>query len=170
MHKFTRISAAVLAAVIMAGCGNTEKRNAENVDLNSMSIEEITEKAKAEGEVNSVGMPDDWANWEDTWKGITEKYGLKHTDVDLSSAEELSMFESEKKNATKDIGDVGETYGAVAEEKYYLYWTTYDNKSVGLLISPSLKGYIHNDDEFKELILNPWINGGCEAQYKHIAN
>lgn len=117
MHKFTRISAAVLAAVIMAGCGNTEKRNAENVDLNSMSIEEITEKAKAEGEVNSVGMPDDWANWEDTWKGITEKYGLKHTDVDLSSAEELSMFESEKKNATKDIGDVGETYGAVAEEK-----------------------------------------------------
>mgnify|MGYP003204527679 CR=1 FL=1 len=64
----------------------------------------------------------------------------------------------------------GITSGAVAEEKYYLYWTTYDNKSVGLLVSPSLKGYIHNDDEFKELILNPWINGGCEAQYKHIAN
>lgn len=44
-------------------------------------------------------------------------YGLKHTDVDLSSAEELAMFEAEKNNATKDIGDVGETYGAVAEEK-----------------------------------------------------
>ena len=42
---------------------------------------------------------------------------MKHTDVDLSSAEELAMFEAEKNNETKDIGDVGETYGAVAEEK-----------------------------------------------------
>lgn len=24
--------------------------------------------AKAEGAVNSVGMPDDWANWAGTWK------------------------------------------------------------------------------------------------------
>ena len=62
-------------------------------------------------------MPDDWANWDDTWAGLKEKYGLEHTDVDLSSAEELSMFEAEKNNATKDIGDVGETYGAVAEDQ-----------------------------------------------------
>lgn len=62
-------------------------------------------------------MPDDWANWADTWQGISDTYGLKHTDVDLSSAEELAMFEAEKSNATKDIGDVGETYGPVAEKK-----------------------------------------------------
>lgn len=101
----------------LVGCGSTNTKATENVDLNSMTVEEITEKAKEEGEVNSVGMPDDWANWADTWNGITEEYGLKHTDVDLSSAEELAMFEAEKNNATKDIGDVGETYGAVAEQK-----------------------------------------------------
>ena len=43
-----------------------------------------------------MGMPDDWANWDDTWQGISDTYGLKHTDVDLSSAEELAMFEAEK--------------------------------------------------------------------------
>ncbi len=101
----------------LVGCGSTKTKAAETVDLNSMTVEKITEKAKEEGEINSVGMPDDWANWADTWNGITEEYGLKHTDVDLSSAEELAMFEAEKNNATKDIGDVGETYGAVAEQK-----------------------------------------------------
>lgn len=116
--KFVKLTAFVLGASIMlSGCGNSQSASKETVDLNSMSIEEITTKAKEEGEVNSVGMPDDWANWADTWKGISDTYGLKHTDVDLSSAEELAMFEAEKNNATKDIGDVGETYGSVAEEK-----------------------------------------------------
>jgi len=64
----------------------------------------------------------------------------------------------------------GITSGAVAEEKYYMYWTEYEGKSVGLILTPSLKGSIHNDDEFKELVLNSWINSGCEKQYEHIAN
>ncbi|MGM9936545.1 MAG: ABC transporter substrate-binding protein [Candidatus Ornithomonoglobus sp.] len=111
--------ASVLAAVnlLAAGCQSGGSTPNADVDLSSMTVEEITAKAKENGEVNSVGMPDDWANWSETWAGITNTYGLKHTDVDLSSAEELAMFEAEKTNATKDIGDVGETYGAVAEEK-----------------------------------------------------
>ena len=116
--RFAKAAAAALAAaMLLTGCGSSGSTNNENLDLNSMSLEEIEEKAKEEGEVNSVGMPDDWANWDDTWAGLKEKYGLEHTDVDLSSAEELSMFEAEKNNATKDIGDVGETYGAVAEDQ-----------------------------------------------------
>lgn len=113
-----KLTAAVLAfSVLLTGCSGSGSSTAEKVDLNSMTLEEITAKAKEEGEVYSVGMPDDWANWDDTWQGISDTYGLKHTDVDLSSAEELAMFEAEKNNATKDIGDVGETYGAVAEEQ-----------------------------------------------------
>ncbi len=53
-------------------------------------LDDLIEKARKEGVVNSVGMPDDWANWEATWKAITAKYGLKHTDTDMSSAEELA--------------------------------------------------------------------------------
>ena len=32
-----------------------------------------------------------------------------------------------------------------------------------------MKGSIHNDDEYKDLIFNPWKDGGCEPQYKHVA-
>ena len=27
----------------------------------------LNKAAQAEGEVNSIGMPDSWANWKDTW-------------------------------------------------------------------------------------------------------
>ncbi len=33
--------------------------------------------AKAEGAVNSVGMPDDWANWKGTWEDLAKNYGLQ---------------------------------------------------------------------------------------------
>jgi putative spermidine/putrescine transport system substrate-binding protein len=73
--------------------------------------------AKAEGEVNSVGMPDSWANWKDTWADLGHLYGLKHMDTDMSSAEEIAKFAAEKENATADIGDVGHAFGPIAVQK-----------------------------------------------------
>ncbi|WP_407315637.1 ABC transporter substrate-binding protein [Pseudomonas sp. nanlin1] len=70
--------------------------------------------AKAEGAVNSVGMPDAWANWKGTWDDLTAKYGLKHMDTDMSSAQELAKFAAEKDNASADIGDVGAAFGPIA--------------------------------------------------------
>ncbi|WP_347911325.1 ABC transporter substrate-binding protein [Pseudomonas grandcourensis] len=70
--------------------------------------------AKAEGAVNSVGMPDDWANWAGTWKDLSDKYGLKHIDTDMSSAQEIAKFAAEKDNASADIGDVGAAFGPIA--------------------------------------------------------
>ena len=95
--------------------------------LNEMSLEEIVAEAKKEERVDSVGMPDSWANWGETWKDIERTYGLKHSDVDLSSAEKLAVFEAEKNNATKDIGDVGQSFGPLAESKGLTipYKTTY---------------------------------------------
>lgn len=112
-----KLAAIALTAVLaLTGCG-AAAATTEAVDLNALSVEEITAKAKEEGEVNSVGMPDTWANWGETWADISTKYGIKHSDNDMSSAEELAMFESEKGNATKDIGDVGQAFGPVAVEK-----------------------------------------------------
>lgn len=73
--------------------------------------------AKKEGEVNSVGMPDSWANWKDTWADLGRLYGLKHMDTDLTSAEEIAKFIAEKDNATADIGDVGHAFGPIAVQK-----------------------------------------------------
>ncbi|SUB18946.1 Uncharacterised protein [Pantoea agglomerans] len=33
----------------------------------------LEKAARSEGQVNSVGMPDSWANWKDTWNDISSK-------------------------------------------------------------------------------------------------
>lgn len=106
---------AALACSLLAGCA--EEGQTETVDLNAMSFDEIAEKAKEDGEVNSVGMPDTWANWGETWTEIEETYGITHTDTDMSSAEEIALFANEASDATKEIGDVGQSFGPVAEEQ-----------------------------------------------------
>ncbi|WP_087020709.1 ABC transporter substrate-binding protein [Thaumasiovibrio subtropicus] len=85
---------------------------AQAADLN-----ELIEAAKKEGAVYSVGMPDSWANWKDTWADLKGQYGLKHQDTDMSSAQEIAKFEAEKHNATADIGDVGFAFARVAVAK-----------------------------------------------------
>jgi putative spermidine/putrescine transport system substrate-binding protein len=50
--------------------------------------------AKKEGTVNSLGMPDDWANWKDTWDQMKAKYGITHQDTDMSSAQEIAKFDA----------------------------------------------------------------------------
>jgi len=110
----------VLAATVAAcGGGNgaqTASGGAEEAAA-ELSLADIEKLAKEEGEVVSVGMPDSWANWKDTWADLSTKYGLKHTDTDMSSAEEIAKFEAEKDKPTADIGDVGIAFGPVAVEK-----------------------------------------------------
>ena len=101
----------------MAACGNDKPSNAASGAVDSSSLADIQAKAKEEGSVVSVGMPDSWANWKDTWNDIQTKYGLKHTDTDMSSAEEIAKFDAEKNKPTADIGDVGIAFGPVAVAK-----------------------------------------------------
>lgn len=82
--------------------------------LFAFDMDKLVKDAKSEGEVNSVGMPDTWANWKDTWADLKNKYGLKHVDTDMSSAQEIAKFKAEKNNPTADIGDVGASFGPIA--------------------------------------------------------
>ncbi len=78
------------------------------------AMADMAAAATAEGMINSLGMPDDWANWGAQWKAISAKYGVTHTDTDMSSAEELAKFEAEKANPSADIGEVGLEFGPIA--------------------------------------------------------
>ncbi len=102
-------------SVVLAGCGSEETTNQAAAEDDS--LETIIEKAKEEGEVASLGMPDTWANWVGTWEDLEAEYGLSHVDTDMSSAEELAKFESEGEDGTADIGDVGISFGPLAESK-----------------------------------------------------
>lgn len=82
-----------------------------------VALKTLEEAARKEGAVNSVGMPDSWANWKDTWVDLEKKFGLKHMDTDMSSAQEIAKFAAEKDNATADIGDVGAAFGPIAKEQ-----------------------------------------------------
>lgn len=107
------LTVGVTSAFLMAGCSGNDSAEGSKIDTSNLSLDQIEKKAKEEGEVNSVGMPDSWANWGQTWKDITEKYDIKHTDTDMSSAEELAKFET----GNVDVGDVGVAFGPLAEEK-----------------------------------------------------
>lgn len=105
-------------STLLAACGTSKQTDSkQSINLNKMDLASIETKAKEEGQINSVGMPDSWANWKETWENLTENYGLKHTDTDMSSAEELAIFENEKKDASADIGDVGIAFGPEAVKR-----------------------------------------------------
>ncbi|MBB6669427.1 ABC transporter substrate-binding protein [Cohnella nanjingensis] len=113
------IVALTLSMVMVLGACGTNKGNDANGSGadGAASLADIEAKAKEEGSVVSVGMPDDWANWKDTWNDIQTKYAISHSDTDMSSAEEIAKFDAEKKKPTADIGDVGIAFGNVAIDK-----------------------------------------------------
>ena len=81
------------------------------------TLAEMEAAARKEGDIVSLGLPNDWANWGGQWDAIMKKYGVTHTDTDMSSAEELAKFEAEKANASADIGEVGLEFGPIAAKK-----------------------------------------------------
>lgn len=70
-----------------------------------------------EGRLQTVGMPDDWANWRQTWQDLARRHGLQHVDTDMSSAEQIAKMEAERSQATVDLGDVGFEFGAIAQAR-----------------------------------------------------
>ena len=116
-HVWKKGLVGVLALSLLAACSDDSGEANAEIKANDLSMDEIIEKAKEEGEVNSVGMPDTWANWVETWGELGSEYSLNHSDSDMSSAEELAKFEAEKDDATADIGDVGIAFGPIAQEK-----------------------------------------------------
>lgn len=142
--KFLALALSLVMVLAAAGCGGSSGGSSAPaasggdaapaasggdgaLDLNSLTLDQIIEGAKAEGAVVSVGMPDEWADWASLWNNVTTNYGLTHNDTDMSSSEELQMFSTEGKNGTKDMGDVG--YGfvgqAVSEDLVQGYKTSY---------------------------------------------
>jgi len=131
-RKIGKILAMILTCtsiLSMAGCADKPAAPAAEPTGAPNDLTQITSAAKTEGTVISVGMPDDWANWKDTWAGITTEYGMKHSDTDMSSAEEISKFLAEKDKPTADIGDVGVAFGPIAVSKGVTqpYKTSYFN-------------------------------------------
>ncbi|MGF7048398.1 putative spermidine/putrescine transport system substrate-binding protein [Paenibacillus sp. DS2015] len=119
----TVLSLVLAMSLLLAACGDSnEKPNQDAAKGNDeeqvmLTLEELVPLAQAEGKVISVGMPDAWANWKDTWTDLKSNYGLEHSDTDMGSVDEINKFDAEKKNPSADIGDVGISFGPMAVQK-----------------------------------------------------
>lgn len=108
------IMAALACALLL--CGACEEKGPERGDLNALSIEDIRAKAREEGRLNTVAMPDTWANWKETWADLERLCGVTHQDLDMSSAEVVALFEGGENVSSPDMGDVGKEYAVSAKK------------------------------------------------------
>ena len=71
--------------------------------------------AKAEGQLNVIALPADWANYGTLMKDFTAKYGIKITDAnpDGTSQDELnSIAQTKGQSRAPDVVDVGTSFAA----------------------------------------------------------
>ncbi len=84
---------------------------------------ELIAAAKAEGRINVIALPRDWANWGATMDRFQELYGVTLTNAnpDGSSAEELQAIRSLKNQArAPDVIDLGPTFAIQAAQEKLL--------------------------------------------------
>lgn len=102
-------------SLLLSGCSSKQVSN--QATPKELTLPEIEAQAKQEGQLVSLGMPDSWANYKANFTEISSKYGLKHVDTDMSSAEAISKIEAEKDKPSADMTDIGITFAPVAVAK-----------------------------------------------------
>jgi putative spermidine/putrescine transport system substrate-binding protein len=82
----------------------------------------LVSAAKAEGKLNVITLPSNWANYGTIMKQFTAKYGIKITDAipDGSSAQEIEAVEHDKgRSDAPDVLDIGQSFTAPQYQKLF---------------------------------------------------
>jgi putative spermidine/putrescine transport system substrate-binding protein len=77
--------------------------------------------AKAEGTLNVIALPNDWANYGTIIKDFTAKYGIKVTSIAPSDSSAQEVTEVEQKKGTSLAADVLDVGGSVATASTSLF-------------------------------------------------
>ena len=98
------------------GGGGSEAATATSAeDLGGM--EELVEAAQAEGELNVIALPRDWANYGEMLDTFSEKYGIEINEAtpDGSSQDEINAVTSQKgQDRAPDVLDLGTSFAQQA--------------------------------------------------------
>ena len=107
-------------AIVLSGCAATpaaEDESAPTVDSATATsaedfggLEQLVEAAQAEGQLNVIALPENWANYGKIIAAFQEKYDItvNSASPDVSSAEEITAAENLKgQDTAPDVFDLG---------------------------------------------------------------
>ncbi len=110
------LSGTALTAFLEACGSTTSTTTSSNINMaGPIDIQTLATKAKAEGKLEAVGIPPEWANYKDILAGYATKFVTidYKAEAEFSSAQEVEVFKNSKQHAHGDIGDVGFKWGPV---------------------------------------------------------
>ena len=134
MFKKRTLGAAAIiaaAAITLSACSSdssTPAGSTGDIDATTATsaeafggVDALVEAAKAEGQLNVIALPDNWANYGAIKALFEEKYGItvNSADPDISSAEEIQAADNLKgQDTAPDVFDLG-TAVALASTDYF---------------------------------------------------
>jgi len=183
-RDFLKMSALTGGAAFLAACGGgpAAPSGANLPDLtsgNSIPLDELIAAAKTEGELTTIALPHDWANYGEIIETFKTKYGLKVNELDpnAGSADELEAIRANKESKgpqAPDVIDVGVGHtetamkdGLVAKYKVST-WDSIEMKDpdgywwaeyYGVLVFEVSKPAIENSPQDWEDLLKPEYKG-----------
>jgi putative spermidine/putrescine transport system substrate-binding protein len=116
-HQFRSLGIAVVALLLAAACGGTSGGNTANCTAKTAAsasdcggIDNLIKAAKAEGKLNVIALPRDWANYGAILDGFAAKYGIQITSDNPtgSSQDEVNAVQQlGASNRAPDVLDIG---------------------------------------------------------------
>lgn len=114
-RDFLKLSATVVgASAYLAACGpgGGAEAGPDLTSGNSIPLDELIAAAKAEGQLTTIALPHDWANYGEIIETFKTKYGLTVNELDpnAGSAEELEAIRANKESKgpqAPDVIDIG---------------------------------------------------------------
>lgn len=115
----------------LAACTPAEKREADDADARTATsaadfggMEGLIEAAQAEGELNVIALPPDWANYGEIIERFSQKYAIKVNSAQpgASSQEEIDAAVQQKGRSTApDVFDLGQSVALANTEMFAPY-------------------------------------------------
>lgn len=135
-HKVALLGVAALA-LVAAGCSSSKSPGTSDAKWKTAAsvtagggMTALVKAAKAEGTLNVIALPADWANYGAVIKQFTKQYGIKVNSIapDDSSAQEITQIQQKKGTSlAADVLDVGTAVAAQYKSLFAPYevaeWT-----------------------------------------------
>jgi putative spermidine/putrescine transport system substrate-binding protein len=125
-------AAAIAGSLLAAGCssgsgGSTSSSGKDWSKVTSVAqgggMKALIKAAKAEGQLNVITLPANWANYGNIMKDFTKKYGIKINDAnpDGSSQDEINaMVQLKGQSRAPDVLDMGTAFAIKADQMHLL--------------------------------------------------